>query len=61
MKDKVKKRNIGIEEKVVLITNTIGSFMLAIYFFGIGNIVCMIIGVYFFFNLFCFFALMSKY
>ena len=55
------KKKIGIEEKIVLITNTLGSWLVAGFFGNLGSIVGMVLGVYFVINFFCFVALIQKY
>lgn len=59
--DKNKKRKIEIEEKVVLITNTIGSWVVAAFFSNLDSIVGMLLAIYFVFNFICFITLIKKY
>lgn len=59
MKDK--KRKASLEEKVVFITNTIGSWVAAAYFLGSDSIVGMFLGIYFVFNFFCFITLVGNH
>lgn len=61
MKEKVKRKKIGVDEKVVLITNTLGSWLVAAFFGNLDSIVGMLIAIYFVINFFCFAALIGKY
>lgn len=58
----MKKRKIGIEERVVFITNTFGSWLAAAYLFAdLDNIIGILLAFCFVFNFFCFVALLGKY
>lgn len=61
MKDKDKKIKLGIEEKIILITNTIGSWLVAAFFSNLDSIVGMLLAIYFVFNFICFITLIKKY
>ena len=61
MEDRNKKRKIGLEEKVVFITNIFGSWVVAAFFATLNNIVGILLGIYFVINFFCFMALVEKY
>ena len=52
MKDRNKKRKTGIEEKVVLITNIFGSWVVAGFFATLDSIVGILLGIYFVINFF---------
>jgi len=51
----------NIEEKIVFLTNTLGSFILAGLFFTSKGIVNILIGTYFIINLLCFISLIGLY
>lgn len=61
MKDKDKKRRIRIEEKIVFLTNTIGSWVVAAFFSNLDSIVGMLLAIYFIFNFICFITLIKDY
>ena len=48
------KKNIGIEDRIVFISNTLGSFILGFYFGGLKTVAGYIIGAYCLLNIFCY-------
>lgn len=57
----MKKKNIGIEDRIVFISNTLGSLVLSAVLLSSKSIFEMILGIYCFFNMFCYFIVMGKF
>lgn len=49
----------NFETKVILISNTLGSFVLGLYFSSLKTIVGYLLGIFCIVNIFCFFCLIG--
>lgn len=54
-------KKVGIEDKIVFISNTLGSFVLGFYFVSFKTIIGIILGAYCLLNLFCYFVVFGEY
>ena len=53
------KRKASIEDKIVFLSNTLGSLMLGFYFGGLETIVGYLLGAYCLFNIYCYLIVTS--
>lgn len=54
------KRKASIENKIVFLSNTLGSFVLGFYFASLKTIVGYLLGAYCLFNIFCYLIIISN-
>lgn len=54
------KKHFNLEEKVVFLSNTLGSFILGFYFAGLKTIGGYIVGAYCILNIFCFVSCLKE-
>lgn len=56
----MKNKNIGIEDRIVFISNTLGSLVLSAVLLNSKSIFEMLLGIYCFFNMFCYLTVIGK-
>jgi hypothetical protein len=54
-------KKVGIEDRIVFISNTLGSFVLGFYFVSFKSIIGIILGAYCILNLICYSIVIGEY
>lgn len=54
------KRKVDIEDKIVFLSNTLGSFVLGVHFGSLKTITGTILGAYCLLNIFCYLTVFSE-
>ena len=53
------KKKVGIVDRITFISNTLGSFMLAVYFGDLKSVIGYLLGIYCLLNMLCYLLVAS--